>query len=76
LAYPINYETDGYYVLYGFDCKPEFPAELERVMGITEGILRFLTVVRNDAPVRPAPEKAAPSEDEAATAAESSAAGE
>ena len=57
LAYPINYETDGHYVLYAFDCAPEFPAELERVMGITEGILRFLTVVRNDAPVRPVSEQ-------------------
>ena len=22
LAYEINYETDGYYVVYSFDCKP------------------------------------------------------
>jgi small subunit ribosomal protein S6 len=55
LAYPINYEPDGYYVLYGFDCKPDFPLELERVLGITEGILRFLTVLRLDAPAKPAP---------------------
>ena len=57
LAYPINYETDGYYVLYGFDCKPEFPMELERVLNITEGILRFLTVLRVDAPARPIPDE-------------------
>ena len=25
------------------ECKPEFPAELERVMKITEGVLRCLT---------------------------------
>jgi small subunit ribosomal protein S6 len=58
LAYPINYETEGYYVLYKFDCKPDFPRELERVFNITEGILRFLTVLRNDAPARPAAETA------------------
>ena len=62
LAYPINYEPDGYYVLYGFDCKPEFPKELERVMGITEGILRFLTVLRMDAPAKPAPADDTPAE--------------
>ena len=27
LAYEINYETDGYYVVYSFDCKPDFPME-------------------------------------------------
>ena len=57
LAYPINYETDGYYVLYGFDCKPDFPKEFERVLNITEGILRFLTVLRIDAPVKSASEQ-------------------
>jgi len=57
LAYPINYESDGYYVLYNFDCKPDFPMELERVMNINEGILRFLTVLRIDAPAKPAPEQ-------------------
>ena len=25
------------------ECKPEFPAELERVMKITEGVMRCLT---------------------------------
>jgi small subunit ribosomal protein S6 len=50
LAYPINYENDGYYVLYAFDCKPDFPKEFERVLNITEGVMRFLTVVRQEAP--------------------------
>jgi small subunit ribosomal protein S6 len=53
LAYPINYENDGYYVLYGFDCKPDFPKELERILNITEGVIRFLTVVRMDTPAKP-----------------------
>ena len=43
LAYPINDLTEGYYVLMNIETKPEFPAELERVMKITEGVLRCLT---------------------------------
>ena len=43
LAYPINDLSEGYYVLMTFESKPEFPAELERVMKITEGVLRCLT---------------------------------
>ena len=45
LAYPINDLAEGYYVLMNFESKPEFPAELERVMKITEGVLRCLTTV-------------------------------
>ena len=43
LAYEINDLTEGYYVLMNFESKPEFPAELERVMKITEGVVRCLT---------------------------------
>ena len=43
LAYPINDLNEGYYVLMNFESKPEFPAELERVMKITDGIMRCLT---------------------------------
>ena len=42
LAYPINDLNEGYYVLMNFETKPEFPAELERVMTITDGILRCM----------------------------------
>ena len=45
LAYPINDLMEGYYVLMTFDAKPEFPAELDRVFKITEGVLRCLTTV-------------------------------
>lgn len=40
LAYPINYKNDGYYVLMTFTCKPELVKELDRVAGITEGMMR------------------------------------
>ena len=46
LAYDINYESEGYYVLYNFESKPEFPAELERVISITDGVLRSMVVLR------------------------------
>ena len=43
LAYPINDLPEGYYVLMNFESNPAFPAEMERVMKITEGVLRCLT---------------------------------
>lgn len=47
LAYPIEDENEGHYVLYNFVSGPEFPAELERKAQITEGVLRSM-VVRKD----------------------------
>ena len=45
LAYLVNDKPEGYYVLMNMETKPEFPAELERVMKITEGVMRVLTTV-------------------------------
>ena len=42
LAYLIDDLAEGYYVLMTFEAKPELPAELDRVMKITEGIMRCL----------------------------------
>ena len=44
LAYPINYITEGYYVLVNFKSEPDFPHELTRVFGITEGVIRNMTL--------------------------------
>ena len=44
LAYPINYKSEGYYVLVNFQAEPALPAELERVMRITDSIVRFMVV--------------------------------
>ncbi len=44
LAYPIDFKTEGYYVLVNFAADPEFPKELERIYGITDGVMRFITV--------------------------------
>ena len=46
LAYEINYEAEGNYVLWNFTSVTSFPAELERVLGITDGVLRFLVTVQ------------------------------
>ena len=48
LAYPINYQSEGYYVLFTFTAKADFPAELDRIYKITDGVLRSL-IVRKDA---------------------------
>ncbi len=44
LAYPINDETEGYYVFTTMTCEPSLPAELERIAGITEGVLRIMVI--------------------------------
>jgi small subunit ribosomal protein S6 len=48
LAYAINDEPDGYYVIYNYTAPVEFPAELDRVFKITDGVLRSLILNKND----------------------------
>lgn len=48
LAYLINDEAEGCYVLYNFVSGPAFPAELERVSGITDGVLRSMVIRKNE----------------------------
>ena len=48
LAYPIDYKTEGYYVLMSFNSAPEFPAELERNFKNDERIMRYM-VTRKEA---------------------------
>ena len=45
LAYPINYETEAYYIVAKFTSAPEFPAELDRILNITDGVLRSMITV-------------------------------
>ena len=45
-AYPINYVTEGYYVLVSYKSNADFPQELERQFGITEGVLRYMTTTK------------------------------
>ena len=48
LAYPINDLTEGYYVLMTFNAKPEFPRELDRILRITDGVMRSLIVCKDE----------------------------
>ena len=48
LAYAIDYKTEGYYVLMSFSCEPSFPRGLDRVLGITDGILRSMVVCKGE----------------------------
>lgn len=48
LAYEINYLNEGYYVLVKFTSGPEFPAELDRIFGITDGVIRSLITLRGE----------------------------
>ena len=48
LAYAIDYKTEGYYVLMSFTSAPAFPKELDRVFGITEGIMRSMIVCKGE----------------------------
>lgn len=44
LAYEIEDHKEGVYTLIRFSAEPEAPKEIERVMSITEGVLRYLVV--------------------------------
>jgi small subunit ribosomal protein S6 len=48
LAYPINDLTEGYYVLMTFTAAPELPAELDRVLKITEGVIRSMIICKDE----------------------------
>ena len=48
LAYPIDYKTEGYYVLVNFNSEPSFPSELERIFNITDNILRSIVICHEE----------------------------
>lgn len=48
LAYEINDQKEGYYVLVNFSSEAEFPKELERVLKITEGVMRYMVIRADD----------------------------
>jgi len=47
LAYEINDQKEGLYLQFNFSAESEFPKELDRVLKITEGVLRHL-IIRTD----------------------------
>lgn len=46
LQYPINYKSEGYYVLMTFEAEKTLVGEIKRVAGITDGIIRRLITKR------------------------------
>ena len=77
LAYLINKESEGYYVLMNFESEAEFPAELDRIYKITDGVIRSLIIRKPEGAETPADKaeetKAAEAPAEEAPAAEATA---
>lgn len=46
LAYPINYRTDGCYVLFTFEAEGAIVKELDRIAGLTLEVLRRMITVK------------------------------
>lgn len=54
LAYLINDEPEGFYILMNYSCGHDFPAELDRIAKITDGVLRSLTIRKDGGEVKDA----------------------
>lgn len=48
LAYEINDQKEGYYVLINFSAKPDFPSELDRIYRITDGVMRSIIIKKDE----------------------------
>ena len=48
LAYEIKKNKEGYYVVINFEAKPEVVSELERVYRITDDVIKFLTIRKDE----------------------------
>ena len=48
LAYEIKKNREGYYILFNFEAKPDSIAELERNYRITDEVLKFIVVRKED----------------------------
>ena len=48
LAYEIMKNTEGFYVVYHFEAKPELIAELERNYRIDDNVMKFITIKKED----------------------------
>ena len=48
LDYEIKKQSEGYYVVYTFEANPEFITELERIYRITDSVMKFITIRKED----------------------------
>jgi small subunit ribosomal protein S6 len=49
LAFEVDRQSEGYYVLAEFTAEPEVIVELERTLHLADEVLRFKVVVRGEA---------------------------
>jgi len=64
LAYPIKKRENGYYVVAQFEAAGNLLPEYERAVKLDESVLRFLVVVNEGEPVKPAPAPAIAADDD------------
>lgn len=48
MAYPISDLLDGHYVLMSFTSGAAFPAELDRILKITDGVIRSMIICKDE----------------------------
>ena len=48
LAYEVKKNKEGYYILINFEAKPELITELERNYRITDEVIKFIVVRKED----------------------------
>jgi small subunit ribosomal protein S6 len=48
LAYPIEDRNEGNYVMANFTADSSFPHELERIYKITDGIIKYLIIKKDN----------------------------
>ena len=46
LAYPIKFKKEGFYVLMNYEAEGNLPKDMEKLMNITDGILRSMSIVK------------------------------
>lgn len=48
LAYEVNKKNEGYFTLIEFTSDPEFPKELERIYRITDEVIKYLIIKKDE----------------------------
>jgi len=48
LAYEVKKRNEGYFALVNFSAVPEFPKELERIFRITDEVIKYIIVKKDD----------------------------
>lgn len=46
LAYPIKFKKEGFYVLMNYEAEGNLPKEMEKLMNITDSILRSMSIAK------------------------------